>query len=145
MSQITLYGSSLSLYTGRVRSYLIKAGLSYKETTPTTEYFRQQVLPKAGDRQSLPTIETAEGDVIRDGAAIIDHYESINGHRFSPKAPRQKILSLLFDVIGSEGTDKLTHTRGLELQNSCGDTIITDRRLHFERNLMQKEAEYSHF
>jgi hypothetical protein len=43
------------------------------------------------------------------------------------------------------GTDKLTHTRGLELQNSCGDTIITDRWLHFERNLMQKEAEYSHF
>ena len=41
------------------------------------------------------------------------------------------------------GTDKLTHTRGLELQNSCGDTIITDRWLHFERNLMQKEAEYS--
>ncbi len=43
------------------------------------------------------------------------------------------------------GTDKLTHTRGLELQNSCGDSIITDRWLHFERNLMQKEAEYSHF
>ena len=43
------------------------------------------------------------------------------------------------------GTDKLTHTRGLELQNSCDDTIITDRWLHFECNLMQKEAEYSHF
>jgi|GEM_PF-4746144 len=43
------------------------------------------------------------------------------------------------------GTDKLTHARGLELQNSCGDTIITDRWLHFERNLMQKEAEHSHF
>ena len=43
------------------------------------------------------------------------------------------------------GTDKLTHTRGLVLQNSCGDTIIKDRWLHFERNLMQKEAEYSHF
>jgi hypothetical protein len=38
------------------------------------------------------------------------------------------------------GTDKLTHTRVLELQNNCGDTIIADRRLHFERNLMQKEA-----
>ena len=25
--------------------------------------------------------------------------------------------------MGFEGTDKLTHTRGLELQNSCGDTI----------------------
>jgi len=43
------------------------------------------------------------------------------------------------------GTDKLTHTRGLELQNSYGDTTITDRWLHFERNLMQKGAEYSHF
>ena len=38
------------------------------------------------------------------------------------------------------GTDKLTHTRGLELQNSCGDTIITDRWLHFERNLMQNRG-----
>jgi hypothetical protein len=44
-----------------------------------------------------------------------------------------------------DGTDKLTHTRGLELQNSCGDSIITDRWFHLERNLMQKEAEYSHF
>ena len=43
------------------------------------------------------------------------------------------------------GSNKLTNTRGLELQNSFGDTIITDRRLHFERNLMQKGAEYSHF
>ena len=43
------------------------------------------------------------------------------------------------------GTDKLTHTRGLELQNSYGDTTIMDRWLHFERNLMQKGAEYSHF
>ena len=44
-----------------------------------------------------------------------------------------------------DGTDKLTHTRGLELQNNCGDTIITDRWLRFERNLMQKETEYSFF
>ena len=49
------------------------------------------------------------------------------------------------DTTDKNGTDKLTHTHGLKLQNSCGDTIITDRWLHFERNLMQKEAEYSHF
>jgi len=41
------------------------------------------------------------------------------------------------------GTDKLTRTRGIELQNNCGDTIITDRWLHFERNLMQEEAGFS--
>ena len=31
MSNITLYGFDFSLYTGRVRSYFIKAGLSYSE------------------------------------------------------------------------------------------------------------------
>ena len=48
-------------------------------------------------------------------------------------------------IRSDNGTDKLTHTHGLELQNNCGDTIIKDRWLHFERNLMQKEAGYSHF
>jgi hypothetical protein len=32
MSKITLYGSSLSLYTGRARGYPIKAGIPHKET-----------------------------------------------------------------------------------------------------------------
>lgn len=103
MSEITLYGTPLSLYAGKARSYLIKAGLAYRETTPTSNHYKQQVLPKAGNRQSLPTIETEQGDVIRDGTAIIDHYESRNSYRFSPKTPKQKILSKLFDVIGAEG------------------------------------------
>ena len=30
-------------------------------------------------------------------------------------------------LTSHKGTDKLTHTRGLELKNSCGDTIVTDR------------------
>ena len=33
MSQTTLYGTPVSLYTGNVRSYLIKAGIDYRETT----------------------------------------------------------------------------------------------------------------
>jgi len=44
-----------------------------------------------------------DGSVIRDGAAIIDHFESKNGNRFSPTTPKQRILSRLFDVIGAEG------------------------------------------
>lgn len=103
MTEITLYGSPLSLYTGRARSYLIKAGLAYRETTPTSTHFKNHVLPKMGGRQSVPVIETEQGEVIRDGAAIIDHYEAKNGDTFSPKSPRQRILSLLFDVIGTEG------------------------------------------
>ena len=103
MDEITLYGSSLSLFTGRARSYLIKAGLAYKETAPITEHYGKEVVQKAGGRQGVPTIELADGLVIRDGAAIIDHFESIAGHPFSPDAPKQRILSRLFDVIGAEG------------------------------------------
>ena len=103
MSEITLYGSSLSLYTGRARSYLIKAGLPYRETVPVSQHYNEQVLPKMGGRRSVPVIETETGEVIRDGAAIIDHYEEKSGQRFSPSTPKQKTLSLLFDVIGAEG------------------------------------------
>ena len=77
MTEITLYGSPLSLFTGRARSYLIKAGLGYRETTPITRSYAEDVLPKAGGRRGIPTIETAQGEVIRDGAAIIDHQNLI--------------------------------------------------------------------
>ena len=100
---ITLYGTPLSLYTGKPRSYLIKAGLSYRETAPTSSHYSQVVLPKAGNRQGIPTLELADGDVIRDSTAIIDHFEAQSGHTFSPAGLRQNFLSRLFDVIGMEG------------------------------------------
>jgi len=103
MPEITLYGSPLSLYTGRARSYLIKTGKQYSETLPNSAYYEEHVLPKMGGRRSIPVIETEEGEVIRDGAAIIDHYEQRCGHEHTPNSPKQKITSLLFDVIGSEG------------------------------------------
>ncbi len=81
MSEITLYGAPASLYTGRARSYLIKAGLAYREVAPNTPHYANTVLPKAGGRRGIPTVETETGDVIRDGAAIIDHYEARNGSR----------------------------------------------------------------
>ena len=39
MSKTALYGSALSLYTGRARSYLIKAGIDYSEAVPDTPDF----------------------------------------------------------------------------------------------------------
>ena len=103
MARATLYGSSLSLYSGRARSYLIKAGVPYEEVIPGNTHFRQEVLPRAGNRRGLPTLETAEGEVIRDGAAIVDHYEAASGHPHSPTTPKLRVLSRLFDVIGAEG------------------------------------------
>ena len=93
----------MSLYTGRARSYLIKAGLDYRETPPTSSHFLNAVLPKAGGRRSLPTIELPDGTVIRDGVAIVDHFEAERGHPCSPTSPKQRIVSRLFDAIGAEG------------------------------------------
>jgi len=41
--------------------------------------------------------------VIRDGVAIVDHFENLGGQQFSPTLPKQRIISRLFDVIGAEG------------------------------------------
>jgi len=102
MSFHVLYGTPLSLYTGKARSYLIKNGLPYREVTPTTTHYEQEVVPKAKLRM-LPTLETSDGLVIRDGAAIVEHFESKAGHPATPQSPRQRILSGLMDVIGMEG------------------------------------------
>ena len=103
MNPVILYGSPMSLYTGRARSYLIKAGLPYREVPPTSSHFLHTVLPKAGGRRSLPTIELPDGTVIRDGVAIVDHFEAERGHPFSPTSPKQRIVSRLLDAIGAEG------------------------------------------
>ena len=103
MKPITLYGSPMSLYTGRARSYLIKAGIDYQEEPHSSPHFYESVLPKAGGRRGIPTIEFPDGSVIRDGVAIIDHFEQLSGHTFSPATPRQRIVSRLLDAIAAEG------------------------------------------
>ena len=103
MSQVILYGAPLSLYTGRPRSYLIKAAIPYREQIPNTQHYVDTVLPLAGGRQSMPTLELPDGSVIRDGVAIVDHFEAANDFPFRPSTPCQRAVSLLFDVIGAEG------------------------------------------
>ena len=103
MSPIILYGSPMSLYTGRARSYLIKAHIDYREEPPISRHYRETVAVRAGGRRSMPTVELPDSTVIRDGVAIVDHFENQRGHPFSPPSPKQRIVSRLFDVIGAEG------------------------------------------
>ena len=99
---ITLYGLPVSLYTGKARSYLLKNDLNYQEVSPSSRRFGDEVLPRAGTL-TLPTIETEDGLVIRDGTRIVDHYESLRGEPCTPKGPRQRVVNALLDVIGMEG------------------------------------------
>lgn len=101
---IILYGAPQSLFTGRARSYLIKAGIDYRERPVLTEdFYAAQVDEKAGGRIGLPTIKFSDGTVIRDGVAIVDHFEAMRDHPSTPRGPKQKIASQLLDAIGAEG------------------------------------------
>ena len=97
-----LYAMTHSLYSGRARSYLIKNGIPFEELSTGHESFKAEVLPK-GRLPTIPTLVTPEGEVIRDGAAIIEHFEAANGRPSQPVGPKQQIISGLFDVIGTDG------------------------------------------
>ena len=97
-----LYAMPHSLYSGRARSYLIKNGIPFEERSTGHESFKAEVLPKS-KLPTIPTLVTAEGEVIRDGAAIIEHFEVASGRPCQPLGPRQQVISALFDVIGTDG------------------------------------------
>ena len=100
MSHATLYAAPVSLHSGKARSYLIKAGIPYREQMPGSAHFAEKVLPRAGG-MSMPTIELADGRVIRDSTKIIDHFEA-ESPRFTPTSPCQSVVSLLCDVCEAE-------------------------------------------
>ena len=97
-----LYAMTHSLYSGGARSYLIKHHIPFQELSTGHESFKADVLPK-GKLPTIPTLVTPEGEVIRDGAAIIEHFEAANGRPSRPTGPKQRIISALFDVIGTDG------------------------------------------
>lgn len=101
-NQHTLYAITHSLYSGRARSYLIKRHIPFRELSTGHESFKAEVLPK-GKLPTIPTLVTPEGEVIRDGAAIIEHFEAASGRPCRPAGPRQQVISALFDVIGTDG------------------------------------------
>ena len=97
-----LYAMPHSLYSGRARSYLIKNRIPFEERSTGHESFKAEVLPK-GKLPTIPTLVTPEGEVIRDGAAIIEHFETTSGRPCQPAGARQQVISALFDVIGTDG------------------------------------------
>lgn len=98
----TLYAVPHSMYSGRARAYLIKHGIAFEELSAGHPSFKAHILPKA-KLGTLPTLVTPSGDVIRDGAAIVEYFEAKNGRPSQPVGAKQRLLSALFDLIGAEG------------------------------------------
>jgi len=103
----TLYGAPVSLYTGKARSYLRTHGINFVEVAPGSDRYLQHIVPAVG-RWIIPCMETPEGEIIQDGAVILDHFEKGPGQdlrRFSayPDSPVLLAISHLFELFGGEG------------------------------------------
>ena len=97
-----MWGSAHSLYSGKLRSYLIKKGVPYQERNPSDPEFAARVLPQVG-HMVIPVLETPSGEVLQDSGDIIDTLEARHASSIlDPETPVQKAISALFDGVGSE-------------------------------------------
>ena len=96
-----LYGSPHSYYTAKVRCYLRKQGIAYRERMPSHPSFAQQVVPEIG-RSIIPVLVTPEGECIQDSIDIIDHLEALGVPLSAyPSGPRQRVLALWIEYFGN--------------------------------------------
>jgi glutathione S-transferase len=98
-----LWGAPLSLYTGKVRSYLIKKGVPYRECFPSDAVFQTRILP-AIKFFVVPVLETPDGSIVQDTSDIIEHLEArFREPVLSPSTPVQRAVAALIDAYASEG------------------------------------------
>lgn len=99
-----LYGMSASLFTGKVRAYLIHNGIPFVERGAGHPTFTQEIVPKIG-RWIIPVLVTPSGDIIQDGADIIDHLDARgwSRHTVKPEDPVMRAVAHLFELFGGEG------------------------------------------
>jgi glutathione S-transferase len=102
-STYVLWGSPHSYYTGKIRSYLIKKGVPYREEFPFNPQFRTRILP-AVRLVVVPILETPGGRILQDTTDMIEHLEAeLPTPQMVPEAPVQKAVAWLLGAFGSEG------------------------------------------
>ncbi|MCY4425517.1 MAG: glutathione S-transferase [Halieaceae bacterium] len=99
------YGIELSLYAGKVRSYLRKKHLPFVERGTDHPGF-PAAAARVG-REVQPLVETPEGELLQDTTEIIDFLEVRHPEpSVYPAGPRQRLVALLFELFGDEGLMK---------------------------------------
>ena len=100
-SHYTLWGTPHSLFTGKVRSYLIKKQVPFIELLASDPRFLSEVVPAVGHRV-IPVVESPAGDLIQDGTAIIDFVEARHDAvSITPPGPVQQVVAQFLDAFGS--------------------------------------------
>ncbi len=97
-----LYGAGTSLYTGKVRAYFRYKDIPFREEVATFINYLTVIIPRSRTH-FIPIIISPDDIAVQDTTDIIDFLEE----RFPqppiyPHTPRQRLVSLLFEVFGDE-------------------------------------------
>jgi glutathione S-transferase len=98
-----LYGSPVSYYTVKVRSYLRYKGLFFHPIRVTDKVAKDVIKPATGGWRVVPVLKTPQGDCIQDSSIILDELESVHKDRsITPSGLKQHVVSSLFELLGDE-------------------------------------------
>ena len=76
-----LYGSPVSYYTVKVRSYLRYKGLPFNQVQVSEKVANDIIKPATGGWRVVPVLKTPQGDYIQDSSIILDELESVHKDR----------------------------------------------------------------
>lgn len=101
-SGYVMYGAEFSLYSGKLRSYLYKKGIDFKEVKPWAWTYKKFIVPRTGVSY-IPVLQTPEDEVWQDTSIIIDELEKrFPSSPMVPATPRRKLAALLLELFGDE-------------------------------------------
>lgn len=97
-----LYGTKFSLFTGKLRAYLEKKGIPFKEVHSTQRTYKNFIVPRTGV-SFIPVLQTPEDEVWQDTTEIIDRLEQrFPNDSAYPSTPAQRLVSLMLETYGDE-------------------------------------------
>ena len=142
-----MIGSELSLYSGKLRSYLLQKHIPFRETgTNPVEFFF--TAPQKTRAAAVPIVISPQGEWLQDTSAIIDEMEK----RFPaipilPETPVLRFASYLFELWGDEFWLPLamharwSHEENLDLfVHDAGDTLMPGFPLWLRNTLGRNHA-----
>jgi glutathione S-transferase len=103
MPAYVLYGSQVSLFSGKARAYLRWRGADFEERLATRDVYRDVILPKVG-WPVIPVVAMPDGELVQDTTDIIETIEARTpaGPRAIPEGPVQGVVSRLLDLYADE-------------------------------------------
>ncbi|MGH1422546.1 MAG: glutathione S-transferase N-terminal domain-containing protein [Hyphomonas sp.] len=103
MSDYTLYGSEVSLYTGKARAYLRWRGVAFDEVLATKEVYRDVIMPSVG-WPVVPVVAMPDGAIVQDTADIISQIEAAEARvpAALPDGAQLKLAARLIELFADE-------------------------------------------